>query len=237
MTGDAPVPEAPPAGDAPPAPTAADPVGRPGETARQRRAQRLAAKRRRELPARAAKTAAVGLAVALVLAGGAWAVPKLLGSGSDDCLWHEHATFRVFVNGEELRFQHSSFEMQRRGTPGLLPMKSHLHQPNDSLVHLEGACASVATFFEYMGMDLDRDSLRLDTIVHNGSAYASGPDGKLQFFLFEPASAGATEGAWRERPDAPSLQLRQDQRLLVTFGNLTAENIATQQGTVPPVAP
>ena len=167
------------------------------------------------------KLAAVGVAAIIVLSGGVWGASKLASLGPEKCNFHEHASFRVFDEGQQLSFQHPRFDMRN------MAMKAHMHQPNDYQVHLEGGCANVKTFFSLMGMSLKPGYLKLDTELHVGKVLRDEGNLTLRFFLMTP------DGNWTEKPDLPNHQLRDQQRALITYGNLTFEEIARQRGLVP----
>jgi len=137
------------------------------------------------------------------------------------CPGHWHATFRVFDEDEELRFQHPRFDMAS------MSMRTHLHQPDDAKMHLEGGCADMGDFFGAMGMRLRGDSLRLDDELHEGRSIANEGNLTWRFFVTDET------GNWTERPDLPSYQAKDGQRILLTYGDLGDEAIAAQQERVP----
>lgn len=170
------------------------------------------------------KFVALGLAALVVLAGGVWGVSKLGGLlPENQCAFHEHANFRVFDRGEELSFRHPRFDMQ------YMAMKAHLHQPDDSQLHLEGACADVAKAFDLMGMDLRPGYLKLDNELHAGKVLENHGNDTLRFFLYHDVEGNWT---WTESPDAPDHQLRSKERLLITYGDLTDEEIRREESRV-----
>lgn len=195
-----------------------------------------AAERYKELERRdrfvaAAKLGALALVAVVLMAGIVWAAPRILKIGERPCSWHEHATFRVFVRGEQLSFQHPKFDMGGPGKPGLLPMRAHLHQPDDYTLHLEGACATTSDFFGFVDATLKRESFKLDPYLHNATLLNNEGDRMLRFFLFLPEPGN---GTWVEKPDLPGHQPRNGQRILITYGNETASQIQDEQARVPP---
>ncbi|MBW3583683.1 MAG: hypothetical protein KY455_11345 [Euryarchaeota archaeon] len=182
---------------------------------------------RKETVARSAKTTAFVLAGLLVFAGAAWgyfkATDMLEESG---CSFHEHATFQIVDQGEVLRFQHSRFDMKH------MEMRAHLHQPDDSKVHLEGGCATVQEFFGIMDMKIRPGHLQLDTVLHDDKVLKDEGNLTLRFFLYHEVGGNWT---WEEYPKLLGHQLRDGQRMLVTYGDYTDEEIARYQAGVPPV--
>jgi hypothetical protein len=182
---------------------------------------------KRERITSSAKLVALSVGVLLVLAGGVWGVNQLAGLVPDNaCKFHEHATFRVFDRGQELGFQHPRFDMRH------MAMRAHLHQPNDYQIHLEGGCADVAEFFGLMGMEIRPGHLRLDQELHGGGALADDGNDTLRFYLYHEVEGNWT---WQEYDGLLGHQLRDRQRMLITYGNLTDEEVAYQQSRVPAV--
>jgi hypothetical protein len=171
----------------------------------------------------------VGVAI-LLLAGAIAGINKLSELTASDCPAHDHATFRLFINGTQISFQDQRWDMAGVGRPGKMPMKAHLHQPNDYLMHLEGGCTSVRQWFGYLDVDLKQDSITLDNIQHDGSTYRNNDTMMLRFYLWEPST-----GNWTEKPDILGYQMRDKQRLLVTYGVDDPVMLAQQQAAVPPV--
>lgn len=172
------------------------------------------------------KLAALGIAAILVLAGGVWGVSKLASLGPAECRFHEHATFRVVVDDRELSFKHNEFDM--RGGP--MPMRAHLHQPDDAKIHLEGGCADVQTFFSFMKVKVGPDHLKLDDVLHGGRDLRPDANNTLQFYLYHPVAGNWT---WEEYPNLLDHQLRDKQKMLVTYGNYTTDELSMFQARVP----
>ncbi len=205
-------------------------------TARERRRQRVRAEERRQLPMKAVKTFAVWGGILVGSAGVVWGLVYLSGLGEDCALeeLHEHATFYVYDNGTRVRFQHPKFDMEGPGEAGLLPSKVHMHQPNDYQVHLEFGCATMGQFFGYMGAEFEEGRFQLDDVVNGGKVLEDEGNMTLRYFLFMPdEDRSKHNGTWIEKPDLPSHQGRDCQRMLITFGELTDAMIAEQQKSVP----
>ena len=137
------------------------------------------------------------------------------------CPGHWHASFQVYDEGEKLSFNHPRFDMNP------MPMRGHLHQPNDWKMHLEGGCVTVGDFFDNMGMDLRRDSLTLDSELHGGKVLRDDGNMTLGFYV------GLTNGTWIEKPDLPSYQLKDGERMLITYGIVTEDELRRQQDAIP----
>lgn len=167
---------------------------------------------------------AILIGVIVLVAGGVWAVNKVGdATRGETCDWHEHSSFRIFDQGEELSFRHPKFDMQG----GPMPMKAHMHQPNDYTFHLEYGCSDTEEVFSYLGMDLEPDSLRLDNQLHEGRVLRNDGNLTLKFYLMTP------DGNWSLFPELPGHQLRDQQRVLISYGDESPEEIAAQQARVP----
>lgn len=140
------------------------------------------------------------------------------------CNFHEHATFRVVDEGQVLSFKHPRFDMSN------MAMKAHLHQPNDSQIHLEGKCASVDDFFSLMGMKIEPGLLQLDHELHGGKVLEDEGNRTLRFFLYHETP---DDWKWEEYPGLLDHQLRDGQRMLVIYGEYTDEEITAFQDQVP----
>lgn len=192
----------------------------PPRTVRERRAQHLAQAQRRGRPGRLARKAILPVAILVLTSGVAFGF-YWTATHAPDCPGHWHATYKVYDNGTELSFQHSRFDMRS------MSMRTHIHQPKDYLMHLEGGCASVSEFFDAMGMDFRRSSFELDKELHDGMTLANEGNLTLQFYVQNGNST------WQERPDLPSYQPHDGDRILISYGNPTPDEIARQQASVP----
>lgn len=192
----------------------------PPRTVRERRAQHHAEQERRTRPGRLLRKAIVPLAVLLVGSGVAYGF-YYTSTHAPECPGHWHATYQVFDNGTALDFQHPRFDMRS------MSMRTHIHQPKDYLMHLEGGCANVSEFFQDMGMRLRQTSFRLDEQLHEGMTLANEGNMTLHFYV------APSNGTWQEVPDLPSYQPRDGDRILISYGNPSTDEIARQQATVP----
>lgn len=191
------------------------------------RAEKFDRRERRDRTVRAAKLSALAVGAIIVLSGAVWGFTALAdvlrGPECEQIGFHEHTTFYVFDEGERLRFVGERFDLDP------MPMRAHLHQPNDYMLHLEGDCATMREAFAFMGMDLQKGRLRLDQETHGGKVLEDNATHTLRFFLYSPEGE-----AWSEFPELPGHQGRQGERILITYGDLTDEEIAGQQAQVPP---
>ncbi|MGH2625660.1 MAG: hypothetical protein ACRDHY_03290, partial [Anaerolineales bacterium] len=74
------------------------------------RADAFEESQRKDRIATSVKLSALAVGALLLLAGGVWAVGKMGDFVPDSaCKFHEHATFRVFVDGQFLIYQHPEF--------------------------------------------------------------------------------------------------------------------------------
>ncbi len=175
--------------------------------------------------------AALALAIGAVIAFADRSSPDAPQEGEGSCTptgLHEHASFRVFVRNESVRWTDARWDFGR----GNGRLAGHIHLPSDHTIHIEGgrtACTTVASFFRFgLASELRTDHLTLDDEQHGGAAVVDGQGGDLRFFLQTAANA-----TWREAPDLPQRQPRDGDYLLVTFGTEGAGDIAWQESSVP----
>lgn len=169
------------------------------------------------------------------LAAGLWAVVELAPGGDGEPgtglgkFIHEHATFRVYVEGEALNYSDDAFLLlERRFVP------AHLHgEPYAATIHIEGTRR--ATFGEFFSRTLmgevTSSRLVLDDARHGGAVHEEDGTKTLRLFV---APLGSDE--WREVEDIPGYVLHGDERLLLTFGAPAPEDLEMQKVSVPTAA-
>lgn len=206
-------------------------------TARERREQRYRDQERKALPTKLLRRGGIAALVILLIAGGAWGAVWVYNSTKDKCEFsrenlHEHASFAVFEDGYEngtkrLSFQSPKFDLEGPRSEGLLPMKFHMHQPNDFQFHMEFGCATMEDFFSFVGGRLRAGHLKLDPYLHGSKVLEDNDTMQLKFYLRQ------VDGNWVEKPDAHQIQLRDGQRLLITYGRANETKLQAQQAAVP----
>jgi hypothetical protein len=83
--------------------------------------------------------------------------------------------------------------------------------------------------FGWMGGELRDNRLRLPPEV-GGKTLQEEDAKQLRFFLFEPNRDAPPTGTWREVDSLRNHQPRDCERMLITYGDLSQEEIERQQG-------
>lgn len=161
-----------------------EPLDGGGATARERRAERVKAQGRKDAPKKAAKMAAIVVGIAVVLAGGVWAISKIHIEGPPG---HEHSVFRMWADGKEVNFNYPQFDLQYTKF-----LDAHLHLSAQSsettssqyVVHAEGTRrVALGTFFDTLGVTTGSNDVKLNAHVsppmhpdatefHNNATYS-----------------------------------------------------------------
>lgn len=73
-------------------------------------------------------------------------------------IYHAHADFKVFINGDEIDFSSPNYNVKDR--------KIHLHTDNDfggNVIHVEGESATLGEFFSSLGMKFNSTCFAIDS--------------------------------------------------------------------------
>lgn len=138
---------------------------------------------------------------------------------------HLHATFAVFANGERINFTDPAFDLQSSGY-----LRAHMHNPDPASMHIEGEPGlTLSEFFQLaLASEISRDSMTLHPEVHGGVTYTSEGNQTLRVFV---APNGGNQ--WTQLPHVSDYVMRDLDRILITYGNASGEELAAQFATVP----
>lgn len=120
------------------------------------------------------------------------------------------ASFAIFTNGT---FRVFTDPMYHNLSPDVF-----LEAPNVNIIHVKKEGIIYQDFFNTLPMKLSKDCL----VTGTGQTFCDGEINKLRFFI-----------NGREDPDALNKIIQPNDKLLVTFGNLTGKQITAQQNRVP----
>jgi hypothetical protein len=224
-----------------------------GMTVRERRAQHARQSARKDAPKRFLRKAALPLFIVLVLTG--VTVGFLVSNAqAQACPTHWHAGFSVYVPDadnasrvQEVSYRHSQYDLN-----GKTPFRSHMHQSDGfNQFHFEqgGLCVGLEEAFGYIDTDLSTRGLVLDG-SHNdlgqAATYRNNDTARLHVYVEHISNRTYQgEGAfrqlvsahyeWSEMPFAKALdyQLKDTERVLVVFGDLSEEQLRVLQDQVP----
>jgi uncharacterized C2H2 Zn-finger protein len=130
---------------------------------------------------------------------------------------HIHADYAIYVNGQQVdmsspsNFQRSSYV--------------HMHQPYDSLIHVHATGATLGLFLNSIGIKLDADCLDLA-----GTKYCNDGENTLKVY-FKTAS-----GDWTPNLVYGNYVIQDIDKIMITYGNDSEEQIAEQQESVTSLA-
>lgn len=169
---------------------------------------------------RLAMAAVVVLAI-LVTGGFAYTIARVATTPDEV---HIHPTFAVYVDGERIDFTSPLFDLAARGV-----LSAHLHAPDGATMHVEGQPGqTLGEFFrDALAANLTDTRLQLDNLVHEGRILNDGKGGDLRLHV-----AGRDE-PWREVVDVDGYVPRDGDRILLTFGKPTPEDLEAQKASLP----
>jgi hypothetical protein len=135
---------------------------------------------------------------------------------------HIHATFAVFVRGERVNFSGPEFDLSTRGF-----LISHLHSPDQDLLHLEGQRGQRFSdaLARATGTQFDATFVSVDAPV--AVRYDAAPGEKVRLFV-----AAHGEEEWREVENLLGYVPLDQDRILLTLGAVDSAGLAAQQGAV-----
>lgn len=124
---------------------------------------------------------------------------------------HYHADFSVVVNGEEIDFSQSKYQV--------VSQKAHVEGGDGDVVHAHASGAHFRFFLRTVGFDYNSTFLQTP-----GERYAESDGNEVRMFV-------NTAEDWREiEPD--DFKFETGDRILLTYGNYTEEEISDFQGRV-----
>jgi hypothetical protein len=160
--------------------------------------------------------ALMGVLLIGLVAGGAALAPKLsfLSGGSGNLgatgSAHYHADFSVAIEGEEVDFSQSRYQV--------VSNKAHVEGGNGDVVHAHATGAHFRFFLRTLGFDYNATYLK----TPNEEYYENGK--QVRMFV-------NTAGDWREI-EPKDFRFETGDRILLTYGNYTEEEISDLQSAV-----
>lgn len=203
-----------------------------GLTARERRAIRVKQQARADAPKKAGKTIAVALVVVLVIAGGVWGyqqIPKGRGSG------HEHSVYRMFVDGQEISFEHPAYDMQQTGFSNM-----HVHTGGTGgkyVLHMEGKLGvSLARFLESLQIKASDTKVTLNPTYDGGRVVQNNATHSWQLWVDD--CRDGVEGNFAREPRIFGYAPLHHDRMLITYArsDATNESLASETALLPSFA-
>lgn len=160
--------------------------------------------------------AIMGVLLVGLIAGGAALAPNLsfLAGGSNNIgaagSAHYHADFSVVIEGEEVDFSQSDYQV--------VSQKAHVEGGNGNVVHSHATGAHFKFFLNTLNFDYNETYLK----TPNEEYYENGK--QIRMFV-------NTASDWREIDPAP-FRFETGDKILLTYGNYTEEEISDLQSSV-----
>lgn len=140
---------------------------------------------------------------------------------------HEHADFALFIDGEQYSFNQPAMVSEEGEDADRVHPYLHIHPPRYTVVHVHLSASTWEEFFDSLGFTLkdatisgvERDQACLE--MPDGAKHCAGAGKTLRFFRngVEVDGIAATE-------------IQDMERVLITFGNASGEEIARQLAAV-----
>lgn len=127
---------------------------------------------------------------------------------------HEHADFKVYIEGKPIDFTQSKYQSTPEND---LNPDVHLHDGVGTVVHKHRSGITLGDFFKSLKMELTKGCLRLDT----GEAYCSGPANTLKIWVNGQPSEKFDTFEWKD-----------GDRILISYGSETTTALQAQMDSV-----
>jgi hypothetical protein len=139
---------------------------------------------------------------------------------------HFHANFIVQINGKNVDFSQAKYQEDValcvvQGTAPSPRQRAHLHNGVGDVVHVHLGGVTWGQFFQSLNFNIGNTTIVDDT----GAVYAASSDEPLIFYL-----------NGMKVPDITNRPIHSEDRLLISYGPLTAEALAARLATVPKTA-
>lgn len=138
---------------------------------------------------------------------------------------HEHADFKVFLNGEAYDFAQEKYMSTDTRK---LSHFTHLHDGNGEVIHKHMTTITLGDFFESLGMRFTEECFVLDmdwANVDSGKSYCNNEEYTLKFFV-----------NGKENIEFEEYEIKDLDQILISYGGETEEELALQLSQVTDLA-
>lgn len=154
---------------------------------------------------------AVGVGIAVAIAAAVMAYSQLRPFGPVGSA-HVHAGFAVILNGQEIDFSQTRYQVDTTRSQLI-----HMEGGDGTTLHRHATGVPIEEFLHSVRMDIVNNCFVND----NGAQYCEGGDNRLIYFV-----------NGQEVDDIMGYVLNEDDRILITYGDLTEQQIQEQIDTV-----
>ncbi len=127
---------------------------------------------------------------------------------------HQHADFKVYINGEQLDFTSPAYQVRAR--------EVHVEGGDDDVIHKHATGVTVGHFFKTLGFRINSTCITTDkNAQHCGNGNAT-----LRYFIQQAGKE------WEATNDLPNHDITDLDKYLITYGNDSPSAIADQQASV-----
>jgi len=144
-------------------------------------------------------------------------MPSFLPKKSQPPPFHEHANFALFLEGVQYNFNQSKYMTNESNEIGKRQFV-HLHDMNGGVIHLHASNITLGMFFDSIGVKFNSTCFVLD----DGTSYCNSGDNTLKMFV---------NGVQSYEYD--NLQLHDLDKVLISYGNDSSQNIQNQISSIP----
>ncbi|MFN6992144.1 MAG: hypothetical protein ACK4MM_05435 [Fervidobacterium sp.] len=133
---------------------------------------------------------------------------------------HEHADFKVYLNGNWIDFSQPKYFVRSpyihvEGGPGV-----------GQVLHIHATGVTLDTFFKSVGIQFSKDCF----VDDNGNRYCNNGTHTLKFYVKKP------NGNWEENDQFEKYKPVELDKILITYGNESPDEIVMQQESVSDLA-
>jgi hypothetical protein len=206
---------------------------------RARRAERARREKRKGMPkqmARYAVYAVIGLAIVAAVGWAATHQPPAKKFA------HEHAAFSMFVNGQQVDFGSPQYDCRAAQICDAVHMHTASETPESHVLHIEGLYLggnpdwTLQKTFEQYGFRFAKGDITMDTRAgHDGKEYRDQGNATWRFLVSKVAGEQRQpfQNVTDLVPDYTQYVPREQDKVLMTYGDLTPQQIQQQEQSIP----
>lgn len=122
---------------------------------------------------------------------------------------HEHADFKVYINGKELNFAHLEYMVRDKYV--------HIEEMNGKTIHKHATGITLGYFFKTLGFEFNENCFILD----DGEEYCNNDERRLKFYVNH-----------QKNFEYEDYEIKEGDKILINYGNESEEDIKKQMESV-----